>query len=245
MTKFLPDKIRRPREEMQQAVIQVEILGYTVAGSWRREKDTVGDLDIIVPAERDFGEACEEMTTFFGYEMIRHGSMKSEGIAEYHYKPLLLNLWRVPTPEAWAAMLLFSTGPYSLNIMMRAKALSKGWKLSQYGLFERDVEQGIPELPGRQLDGGAQEVQIFELLGLEYLTPPERENWQDRLLATPKKTGAFVQVLSSNGQDYYQVEVVDGKAVECECKGFTYRKSCRHLAEAEKQLKNKRLKIGP
>lgn len=236
--KFLPKKVRRERKELRQAVEQIEgPFNLVVAGSWRREKATVGDLDILVPPEYDFGLVVEEFITFFAYEPIRSGAMKSEGIATYQDSPLLINLWRIPQDRAWGGMLLFCTGPYDLNIMMRAKAKGHGWTLSQYGLFRQPADdEGLEGLESIQLDSGVLdedcEADIFRLLDLPHLQPVERETWRDVLLAKPtKKTG--VAVRSSNGVDSYHVVIIDGKATECECKGWTYRHKCRHLVEAE------------
>lgn len=233
--KYLPPKVRRPRHEFQLAVNQIQKGDFIVAGSWRREKETVGDLDILVPSYLDFGEAITEFETLFSYEPIRSGALKSEGIAQYFGKPLLLNLWRIPEARAYGAMLLYTTGPYDLNIMMRANAKARGWNLNQYGLW--DSESKSPNYPPTQLDigrdNGNPEADIFNLLGLQYLTPRERETWRDILLGKPKKTGTFVSVASSDGENTYQVTVEDGEAIECECKGFQFRRKCRHLAEAE------------
>jgi DNA polymerase (family 10) len=119
-------------------------------------------------------------------------------------------------------MYLFSTGPYDLNIMMRAKAKGKGLTLSQYGLFNGD---------GSQLDHGETEEEIFALLDIPYLTPQQRENWRDHLIQQPKESA--VQVKSSSGEGSYSVTIKEGKAVDCECQGFAYRSRCRHLEEAE------------
>jgi DNA polymerase/3'-5' exonuclease PolX len=232
---YLPDKVRRPRDELKQAVEQIEnVMECFVVGSWRREKATIGDLDIIVPFDLDFGVVGEQFKMFFGYDPIRSGAVKSEGICTYKDAPLLINLWRVPYLSANAAMFLYATGPTDMNIMMRAKAQGKGWKLSQYGLFDGDtqLDVGFDELlPVEDL-----EAQIFTLLDLEYLDPPGRENWRDVLLSKqPKKK--TVTVASSNGVDRYFVTIEEGKAVECECQGYTYRKKCRHLGEAEAILK--------
>lgn len=223
---FLPPKVRRPREELKLAVQQIEGNGYIVAGSWRREKETVGDLDVIVPPALDLDTARAEFGTFFGYEEIRGGLQKSEGIAKYQGSPLLLNLWNCGSPMGFPAMLLYTTGPYDLNIAMRANAKGKGWLLNEKGLFSAD---------GVQLDDGTGEEDIFRILGIQYLTPAQRENWRDHLIKTKKKSG--VGVMSSNGTDVYMVEIEDGKAVSCECKGFTYRHHCRHLAEAEAKFR--------
>jgi DNA polymerase/3'-5' exonuclease PolX len=204
------------------AVAQLEIAGLTVAGSWRRQKDTIGDLDILVPNVYNMVTAVHTAQLFFGYEEIRGGAMKSEGIATYKDAPLLLNFWYVPNELAWAGMLLFATGPHDLNIMMRAKAKAQGKTLSQYGLFQDDV----------QLDNGLEEDQIFDLLGIVYLTPVERETWRDYLIRTPSPN-IEVQVPSSDGVHAYTVTLKDGKGFDCTCKGFAYRNSCRHLREAE------------
>jgi len=229
---YLPPKIRRPHQELTPAVSKIVACGFVVAGSYRRGKATVGDLDIVVPHYHDFGEAEEIMRTFFNYVPVRSGQMKSEGVSSLNGEPLLLNLWRVPSSQAWAGMLLYATGPMDLNIMMRAKAQSKEWKLNQYGLFELGV---LSQEDTRQLDNGEEEKQIFELLDIQYLTPVERENWREHLLPRQKTTGTFVSVLSSDGVTTYDVEITNGKAVECPCKGFGYRHTCRHLAEAERK----------
>jgi DNA polymerase/3'-5' exonuclease PolX len=243
---FLPPKVRRPRRDLAPIVDQAESLfGFTVAGSYRRQKDMVGDLDLLVPPWRDFNEACVELMETWNYEPARQGPLKSEGSVQWEGSTLLLNLWRVPEPNAWGGMLLFATGPYDLNIMMRSKAKGKGWTLSQYGLFEPDND---PTKDLRQLDGDTREgvrtrsivedledleKDIFTLLGLTYVSPVERENWRDYLLPSHKVERDTVEVRSSDGVTIYHVDMENGRAIECECKGFSYRRSCRHLAEAE------------
>jgi DNA polymerase/3'-5' exonuclease PolX len=230
--KYLPAKVRRVREDLARPVKQLELAGLTVAGSWRREKDTVGDLDALVPPELGMERAVHSAQVFFGYEEIRGGAMKSEGIATYRDQPLNLNFWYVPDPHAWAAMLLFATGPHDLNIMMRSRAKGRGLLLSQYGLFTPGKEGE----DNTQLDDGVEEIQIFELLGLVYLTPVEREHWRDYLIKTPSQS-VEVQVPSSDGVNFYTVTLKDGKGFDCNCKGFGYRNQCRHLQEAEELYK--------
>jgi len=223
--RFMPEKVRRPREEMVDAVTGLEATGLVVAGSYRREKETIGDLDCLVLPDWTIAQAESLMRDYFDYEPIRGGEMKSEGIATYHGKPLLINLWRVPTLKSYAAMLLFATGPHDLNIAMRARAKGRGWLLGQYGLMEGEV----------QLDGGRFEEDIFEKLDMFYLSPVEREHWRDYILRPAPKTTA-VQVESSSGSGSYTVTIKEGKAVDCECPGFQYRGRCRHLKEAEAQF---------
>jgi DNA polymerase/3'-5' exonuclease PolX len=218
--RFMPKKVRRPRDEMAQAAGQLEAFGMVVAGSWRREKETVGDLDALT--WEPIAEAVHVAQQYFQYEEIRGGEMKSEGIATYRGEPLLLNFWHVPQPRASAGMLLFATGPHDLNIMMRAKAKAQDKTLSQYGLFQN----------GEQIDVGATELDIFEKLGMVYLTPVEREHWRD-YLTRKLSPNVEIQVPSSDGTNFYTVTLKGGKGWDCTCKGFAYRSQCRHLEEAE------------
>ena len=226
--RYLPPKVRRPREELNQAAKQLENMGLILSGSWRRGKKTVGDLDCLVT--QPFREVIEFAHTIMGYTEIRGGDMKSEGICEYKGSPLLLNFWRVPSAESYAAMLLFSTGPFDLNIAMRSRAKGKGQTLSQYGLFDT--------ASGNQLDTGYDEQDIFEMLDYPFLTPEQREDWRDYLIPKPPKKHT-VTVHSSDGVNTYFVVIENGKATECECKGWTYRHHCRHLEEAEELFRQK------
>lgn len=230
--RFMPPKQRRPRTELLLAVAQIEQMDYQVAGSFRREKPDIGDLDILIPPHLDFGESIEQFQEWFQYKPIRQGGMKSEGLAMYNHSPLLLNLWRIPTPQAYAALLLFATGPYDLNIAMRARAKTRGLLLSQYGLFEPKL--GNKETQD-QLDSGQTEEEIFTLLKYEYLSPVERENWKGRIrIKLPLPKTSVYNIPSSKGTSSYQVEVnSQGNATQCDCMGFTYRQKCRHLTEAE------------
>lgn len=237
--RFMPEKVRRPRNELIDAANQLEVVGYTVAGSFRRGKESVGDLDILVPPALSWERSLNEMTEWFGYEAIRGGNLKSEGVAIYKGSPLLLNLWRVPTTKACAGLLLFATGPYDLNVAMRARAKTRGLLLSQYGLFEPDLNTQ------QQLDKGQTEEEIFGLLQLTYLLPVEREDWKAKYAPLKAKL-KVINVPSSKGDTLYQVQLdINGNAVECECKGYTYRQKCRHLKEAETINKLRNMQTRP
>jgi DNA polymerase (family 10) len=231
---FLPPKVRRPREDVNLLVAQAEdMIGLVTAGSYRRQKETIGDLDFLVPPERDFEGQIVELQTVWGYEPARSGSMKSEGLIDWEGSPFLINLWRVPEVAAWGGMLLFATGPYDMNIMMRARAQGQGWKLSQYGLFDQEDKQLDYQGSSVALEHEAAEKSIFDMLGLQYIGPVERETWRRYLLPRHDIKRNVVKVRSSNGTDFYDVDMENGKAVHCSCVGFGYRARCRHLAEAE------------
>lgn len=219
---FLPPKVRRPREEVKPVARQLEKMGLTVCGSYRRENATVGDLDILVPGILFWDEVLEECRQLLGYQYSRQGPLKSEGVMTFLNSHLLLNFWHVPTTPEWAGMLLYATGPHDLNIMMRARAKSKGWKLANRLTNEEGLQLNYTHNT---------EQEIFALLDIKYLTPVERSNWRNELADKPNIR--VVRVPSSTGSGFYNVTMRNGKAVDCECKGFEYRNKCRHLAEAE------------
>jgi hypothetical protein len=221
----VPPKERRPWADLTEAADQITLMGHTVAGSYRRQKKTCGDLDIVCRTDQPFIESKHEFETLFGYIEIQGAKLKSIGIVDYHGKPLLLNLWDTPNNRAFAGMCLYATGPYELNILMRSRAKAMDLLLNQYGLFNSR---------NTQLDKGIEledEAEIFDRLKFRYLTPVERETW--KLSFLQKQSTKAIRVGSSNGMDYYLVTVTDGQATDCDCAGFNYRHHCRHLAIAE------------
>lgn len=217
--KYLPEKVRRGREEVAEIAERLEGRGLIVAGSWRRGKDTVGDLDILVPGGQ-YHSTIEWAEQELGYVEMRAG-VTSQGTCILGDELLLLNFWKVPSTEAWGGMLLFASGPMELNIAMRARAMGLGWMLNQYGLFHGS----------EQLDDGT-EAHIFELLGYQWLGPLDREDWRKRLRLKAADVKA-VRVPTSDGSGFYTVTLKDGLGWDCECRGFSFRGRCRHLAEAE------------
>jgi DNA polymerase (family 10) len=131
------------------------------AGSVRRRKETVGDLDVLVaasdpaPAMRAFCELAEVA------RVIARGPTKAT--VQLHVG-LQVDL-RVLPPESFGAALHYFTGSKAHNIAVRTRAVHRGLKLSEYGVFDRE---------GRRL-GGAREEEVFEAVGLPWIPPELRE----------------------------------------------------------------------
>ena len=131
----------------------------TIVGSIRQGKDMIGDIDIVVipkiaPAE--FLECCKDIIEYeYG------GKKKIFGM--FMDRPI--NIF-VTDESGYGACTYQMTGPAKYNILMRRRAKLKGFRLNEYGLYNRESGEYV---------AGATERSIFEALGLEYKAPTERK----------------------------------------------------------------------
>ncbi len=140
------------------------------AGSYRRGKETVGDLDILVVSD----QPETVMTHFVGFadvrEIILQGSTKSSvRVAEAFQVDL-----RVVAQESWGAALQYFTGSKEHNVVLRGIAKRMGLRLNEYNLASIDDESKIV--------AGADEAAVYQALGLTWIPPEFRENrfeWRD------------------------------------------------------------------
>lgn len=132
-----------------------------IAGSYRRRKETVGDLDILVTTD----SPEEIMDRFAEYEDVdtveSKGETKSTIILRSGFQVDL----RVMEKQNYGAALLYFTGSKSHNIALRKMAMDKDWKINEYGVFEDD-----------ERIAGETEEDIYELFDLPYIHPELRED---------------------------------------------------------------------
>jgi DNA polymerase (family 10) len=133
------------------------------AGSLRRRRETVGDLDILVTCKED----SPVMDRFVYYhevkEVLAHGETKSSVIMKCGLQTDL----RVLDRESFGAALHYFTGSKDHNVAMRGRAKKIGFKINEYGIFKEE---------GGERVGGKGEEEIFSLLGLDFIPPELREN---------------------------------------------------------------------
>ena len=138
------------------------------AGSYRRNKPTSGDIDIMLQSSR-FGlkEAVEVLITYgLITDILALDSKKFMGVAVCKgidsVVPFRLDIFMVDESNWWPA-LVTHTGPKDLNTMMRAKAASMGMKLSDQGLWKGDRKLKVTS-----------ERDLFKKLNMDYIEPTER-----------------------------------------------------------------------
>ncbi|MCF3137393.1 DNA polymerase/3'-5' exonuclease PolX [Streptomyces olivochromogenes] len=133
------------------------------AGSLRRVRETIGDIDILAAAE-DSAPLMDAFTELpYVTEVIAHGGTKTSVRTT---KGLAVDL-RVVPPDSWGAALQYFTGSKAHNIRTRERAVHQGLKLSEYGLF--DVVSGEKVV-------SETEEEVYARLGLPWIPPTLRED---------------------------------------------------------------------
>lgn len=184
-------RIRIPREEIEEfqpnltKVIKSVDKGliYEICGSYRRKKATTGDLDInITHPQIKTKKQLKEMDESYMADIIE--KLLDEGYIIDHidqgttyYKGVIL-MKEIPRRidimfnayNTYHAAILHSTGSARFNKVLRTVALRKGYTLSQYGLYK--VNKGKKE---DEPIGTSSEKEIFQILGVEYLKPEDRD----------------------------------------------------------------------
>jgi len=130
-----------------------------VAGSYRREKETVGDVDILVVTSKpkEVSDAVAGLKEV--RDVVAHGDKK----LSFDLKSGLRVDVRFVRADQWGAALLYFTGSKEHNIAMRKVAIKKGWKLNEYGLFQGDA-----------VLASKTEEEIYKKLELQFYEPRER-----------------------------------------------------------------------
>lgn len=131
-----------------------------VAGSFRRWKETVGDIDVLVVS----AEPERVMTKLIALPLVAHVYGTGPTKTNLRLKSGIDVDVRVVQARSWGAALAYFTGSQPHNIALRTLAQRRGWKLSEYGLFE-----------GTTMLAGGTEEEIYDRLGLPYIEPELRE----------------------------------------------------------------------
>jgi DNA polymerase (family 10) len=168
----------------------------TVAGSFRRHRETVGDLDILVTASRD----SPVMERFVGYDevtgVVSRGTTRSTVILR---SGLQVDL-RVVPQVSYGAALCYFTGSRAHNIALRRIGVSKGYKLNEYGVFR-----------GAKRIGGKTEQEVYNRLGLAWIEPELRENRGEIELAREGGLPKLITRVDIRGDLHSHTSATDGR----------------------------------
>jgi len=170
----------------------------SMVGSLRRGCDTCGDLDILAA-----GAPASVMDAFTRYKLVdrvlAHGDTKSS-----------VRLWggfqadlRLVPRESLGAALQYFTGSKTHNIALRDRAMQRGLKLNEYGLYRADTDEKV---------AGENEEGIYDALDLAYVPPELREHRGEIAAADARALPRLVQLADLQGDLHAHTTATDGRA---------------------------------
>jgi DNA polymerase (family 10) len=135
-----------------------------IAGSLRRRKPTIGDIDLI--AVLDVSSNSNVYTEITALKTLGKAIQIGTRKMQFHLTnpDIQLDIRFIDKSEFGSALVYF-TGPVEHNLALRKRAASKGWKLNEYGLFDRKTQKKL---------AGETEDSVYHKLGLPYLEPALR-----------------------------------------------------------------------
>lgn len=168
-----------------------------VAGSFRRRKETIGDIDMLAISAKpkaimEFFTSMPEVALVLGKGATKSSVRLKSGID--------VDL-RVLPEKSFGAALLYFTGSKDHNVALRKIAIDKGYKLNEYGLFR-----------GKQLAAGTTEEEVYRKLGLAYIEPELRENAGEMEAAKKNRLPKLVGYDGLQGDLQVQTKWTDGTA---------------------------------
>ncbi|MFG2556078.1 DNA polymerase/3'-5' exonuclease PolX [Streptomyces sp. NPDC048581] len=169
------------------------------AGSLRRVRETIGDIDILVAAKRP--QPIMRAFTELPYvsEVIAHGEKKTSIRTT---KGLQVDL-RVVPPDSWGAAMQYFTGSKAHNIRTREMAVHKKLKLSEYGLFDTET--------GKKIVSRTEE-DVYARLGLPWIPPTLREDRGEIEAGLRGELPDLVQEKDIRGDLHTHTDLTDGLA---------------------------------
>ncbi|KPJ90365.1 MAG: hypothetical protein AMS18_11105 [Gemmatimonas sp. SG8_17] len=144
-----------------------------VAGSYRRRKDTVGDIDLLVVAVEP-GAVTEHFVAYPDVRKVQSsGATRSSVILR---SGLQVDL-RIVRPESYGAALVYFTGSKEHNVKLRTRAVRRGLRISEYGVFRGGEEPDDNDDPWvGEFVTGSNEAEVYGVVELDWIPPELREN---------------------------------------------------------------------
>lgn len=195
-------------EHMQSApgVARIEL-----AGSLRRRKETIGDVDILAELEGDGTPVVDHFVSFSGAQRVV-GAGSTKGSIVLH-SGLQVDLRVIPSRSFGAALQYFS-GSKEHNVAVRSRAVRQGLRVNEWGVFrvpETEDDEPIGKEDGERLAGDT-EQSVYEVLGMSWVPPELRENRGEVEAACEDELPELVSLEDIRGDLQMHSTWSDGKA---------------------------------
>ncbi len=187
----------------------------SVAGSLRRMKETIGDIDLLAGSD----EPMRAMDLFTSYPQVASVVSKGPTRSTVRLSDGTQVDLRVVPASSYGAALQYFTGSKEHNVEMRRIAIQQGYKLNEYGLFRKEDDSKA---------AGADEGEIYRILGLDHIPPEMRENRGEIEEAQKHRLPELVSLKDIRGDFHIHTVMSDGHAtmreiaVEAKRRGYEY-----------------------
>src|SRR5665213_1652182 len=175
----------------------------TTAGSLRRGRETVGDLDILVTAPGCVSDQVDAVVEYVAaYPPIVDLIAKGQNKVSFHLRHGLQVDVRMLPEQSYGAALQYFTGSKTHNVALRQRALRMGYTLNEYALARLD--------DGNPLPSGSEE-EIYAALGLDWIPPELRENLGEIEAAEQHRLPVLIEQADIRGDLHMHTNATDGK----------------------------------
>jgi DNA polymerase (family X) len=189
--------------ELSKSAAAVESV--TPAGSLRRGRETIGDIDLLVTMrpghdkQKNVDAVAEHILKYPGIDQtLAHGENKVSVLLGSGFQVDV----RMLAKENFGAALLYFTGSKSHNVALRGRALDMGWTLNEYAMTT---------LKGGKVVAGKSEEEIYAKLGLDYIEPELREMTGEIEAAESKKMPRLIKLQDIRGDLQMHTTASDGR----------------------------------
>jgi DNA polymerase (family 10) len=172
-----------------------EVKRISTAGSLRRQKETVRDIDILVISSKP----KKVMSAFTKLPMVKDIQAEGETKASVRTNDGVQVDCRVVEEKSFGAALLYFTGSKNFNIKLRQMAIKKGLKVNEYGIFKKE-----------KFVAGRTEEEIFKLFGMPYIEPELREDTGEIELALKHSLPGLIEIEDIKGDLHAHSKWSDG-----------------------------------
>lgn len=198
-----------------------EVERLEVAGSYRRRRETVGDIDLLAIAT-DPGPVMEG---FLAYPQRDKVLMSGDTRSTITLGSGLQVDLRVVPPECYGAALVYFTGSKEHNVKLRRRAVERGLRISEYGVFR--VDENDPEAEGEWI-AGREEADVYATVGLAFIPPELREDRGEIEAAASGRLPRLIRQEDLKGDLHMHSTWSDGRATieemveACAARGYEY-----------------------
>jgi DNA polymerase (family 10) len=199
--RFLLSFADKAARELEAEIHKLDgIYAVTYAGSLRRGRETVGDLDLLVTGVN--AESALELVANYPrvHEVLGRGVNKTS--VKLGREGLQVDVRALPR-ESFGAALQYFTGSKEHNVSVRMRAVKMGLTLNEYGLFRAESGERV---------AGETEEQVYQALGLDWIPPEMRENLGEIELAASHNLPVLVEQRQIRGDLHMHTVATDGKA---------------------------------